>query len=119
MSFTGNALADGELNTTVSAPGMGTGSGVVSTNAAPGAAGPGANMSVSRAALLTVGAGAAGLLALGILFRRGGKGLPPLRIDAASAMNIYFSWLVIDATLTVVAYKYHGHPVAQAFLLVK
>lgn len=118
MSFTGNATADGGLNTTVSAGGVSSGV-AGSASAAPGATGPGGDMSVGRSALLVVGVGAAGLLGLGILFRRGGKSLPPLRIDAANAMNIYFSWLLVDATLTTLAYKYHGHPVSQAFLLVK
>lgn len=120
MSFTGNATADGGLNTSVSVPGAGSGSGIAgSASAAPGATGPGGSMSVGRSALLVVGVGAAGLLGLGVLFRRGGKSLPPLRIDAANAMNIYFSWLLVDATLTTLAYKFHGHPVSQAFLLVK
>jgi hypothetical protein len=117
MSFTGNA--DAGLNTSVSAPGLSPASGVTSATAAPGATGPGAGMSVGKSALAVVGVGAAGLLGLGILFRRGGKGLPPIRIDAVNVANVYFSWLLADATLTVLAYKYHGHPVAQAFLLIK
>jgi hypothetical protein len=39
-------------------------------SAAPGAAGPAGNMSVARACLLVIGASAAALVGLGIIFRR-------------------------------------------------
>ena len=66
------------------------------------------------------GAAAAGfgLVALGLIFRKGQKVIPPLRVDAANALNVYFSWLLVDGTLKLVAYKFHGHKVAQAYLLI-
>ena len=92
--------------------------GVVPATSAPGAAGPGGNMSITTAVLTTVGVAAGGLIVLGLVFRKGQKVLPPLRIDAANAVNVYFSWLLIDGTLKLLAYKYHGHKVAQAYLLI-
>lgn len=86
--------------------------------AAPGAQGPGANMPTAASVITVLGVAAAGLLTLGWLFRRGGKSLPPLRVDAANALNIYFSWLLIDGTLKLVAYHYHGHNLAQQYLLI-
>ena len=93
-------------------------SGVPGATAAPGATGPGAQMSMTNAVVTTIGVAAAGLIGLGLIFRKGQKVLPPLRIDAANALNIYFSWLLIDGTLKLVAYRYHGHKVAQAYLLI-
>ena len=86
--------------------------------AGPGSTGPGSSMSMTTAVATTIGVAAVGLVALGFIFRKGQKVLPPLRIDAANAINIYFSWLLIDGTLKLVAYKYHGHKVAQAYLLI-
>jgi hypothetical protein len=84
----------------------------------PGATGPGANMSATSAVVVTLGVAAAGLLGLGYLFRGRGQKLPPPRIDLVNALNVYWSWLLIDGTLKLVAYHYHGHKLAQAYLLV-
>jgi hypothetical protein len=108
-----------DANTQVSAPGMPISQGTASASAAPGATGPGANISMTKAVFTTLGVAAGGLVALGILFRKkGGGGLPPLRVDAANAVNVYFSWLLINGTLKLIAYKYHGHNLAQEYLLI-
>lgn len=93
-------------------------SGASTNSAAPGAQGPGSNLNVTHAVVVTLGSAALGLVALGWLFRRGGKSLPPLRVDAANALNVYFSWLLVDGTLKLLAYRYHGHKLAQAYLLI-
>jgi hypothetical protein len=41
-----------------------------------------------------------------------------VRVDAINAFNVYWSWLVIDGTLKLVAYHFHGHKLAQAYLLI-
>jgi hypothetical protein len=112
------ATLDAQGQASLGANGLAVPSGVATASAAPGATGPGAQMSMTYAVVSTLGVAAAGIVALGILFRRGGQKLPPLRIDAANALNIYFSWLLIDGTLKLVAYHYHGHKLAQAYLLV-
>lgn len=111
---------DANANTAVSAPGLAGagGGGTVQATAAPGATGPGASISMTSAVGLTLGTAAVGLVGLGFIFRRGGAKLPPLRVDAANALNVYFSWLLMDATLKLVAYHYHGHKLAQAYLLI-
>jgi hypothetical protein len=86
---------------------------------APGALGPLGQISMTQAVLIPLGTAAVGLGALYWLFRKGGVKLPPLRIDAANVLNVYFSWLILDVPITMLAYKYHGHKVSQAFLLVK
>lgn len=107
-------------NTLVSDPGQSpvSGNAVSQPTGAPGATGAGANMGIGSAAILTIGGAAAGLVALGLIFRRSGENLPALRVDAVNAVNIYFSWLLIDGTLKVLAYRFHGHKLAQAYLLV-
>jgi hypothetical protein len=117
MTYT--AGADGGLSTNVSSPGSPIGGGTSAVTGAPGATGPLNNqISVAGAAGITLGTAAVGLLALGVLFRRGGQKLPPVRVDAVNAINVYFSWLLIDATLKIAAYHWHGHKVAQAYLLI-
>lgn len=74
-------------------------------------------MGITSAVVWTIGGAAAALIALGVIFRRGEK-LPPIRIDAVNALNIYFSWLVVNGTVKILAYRYHGHRIAQAYLLV-
>lgn len=101
-----------------SAQGVPIPAGAAGATASPGATGPGGQMSMTSAVVTTIGVAAAGLVALGLIFRKGQKVLPPLRVDAANAINIYFSWLLIDGTLKLVAYHYHGHKVAQAYLLI-
>lgn len=92
--------------------------GVPAVSGAPGAAGPGGQMSMTNAVITTIAAAGFGLVALGLIFRKGQKVIPPLRVDAANALNVYFSWLLVDGTLKLVAYKFHGHKVAQAYLLI-
>lgn len=43
--------------------------------------------------------------------------LPPIRIDAIHAIVTALEVIVVIGTLKVVAYRYHGNPLAQAFLL--
>lgn len=82
-----------------------------------GGSAPLAQVSMTTAVFVPLLTAAGGLAALYYLFRREG-GLPPLRVDAANALNVYFSWMLINVPLKVIAYKYHGHKVAQAYLLV-
>lgn len=106
-------------NTYVSTPGAGPGVAVQAAGPAPNGAGaPLANISMSSAVLLPLGVGVGGLAILYHLFRREGGQLPPLRVDAANAINAYLSWLLIQTPIKLMAYKYHGHKVAQAILLV-
>ena len=44
-------------------------------------------------------------------------GLPPIRIDAVHAIVTALEVIVVIGTLKVVAYRYHGNPLSQAFLL--
>lgn len=43
--------------------------------------------------------------------------LPPLRVDAIDAVVTTLEVMVVLGTIKVIAYKYHGHPVAQAILV--
>jgi hypothetical protein len=61
---------------------------------------------------------AAGLFVLGYVFRHGGKSLPPLRVDAMSMLNAWFSVLVVGGTVKILCYRYSGHKFAQAYLLI-
>lgn len=115
MSMTMDGMG---VATQVSAPGGGPVNGVATAGAAPGATGPGAAMSMTTAVVWTIGGAAAGLFLLGYAFRKGEKSLPPLRVDAMNALNIWFSWLVINGTVKIIAYRYHGHKLAQAYLVV-
>jgi hypothetical protein len=45
-------------------------------------------------------------------------GLPPIRIDAVHAVVTALEVLVVLGTLKVIAYRYHGNPLSQAFLLI-
>lgn len=105
-----------DANTSVSG-GVPIPTGTTTASAAPGATGPGANMSIPWAVGVTIGSGVLGLVLLRHFFGQKDK-LPPARIDAVSAFQVYWSWLVIDGTLKLVAYKFHGHKLAQAYLLI-
>lgn len=43
--------------------------------------------------------------------------LPPVRIDAVDAIVTTLEVMVVLGTIKVIAYRYHGHPVAQAILV--
>jgi hypothetical protein len=43
--------------------------------------------------------------------------IPPIRIDAVHAIVTALEVIVVIGTLKVVAYRYHGNPLSQAFLL--
>ena len=104
-------------NTFVSTPG--SGGNAPQAAAQPNGAGlPGANMPVTTAALIPLGVSIGGLAALYYLFRRGGAPLPPLRIDAVEVIKITFAAEVGRITLNLLAYKFHGHKVAQQWLLI-
>jgi hypothetical protein len=103
---------------TISDPTQAIPTGTVAASASPGATGPGAQTDIGHAAAYTIVGAAAGLFVLGYAFRAGGKALPPLRVDAMNMLNVWFSWLVIDGTVKVLCYRYHGHKWAQAYLLI-
>jgi hypothetical protein len=106
-------------NTFVSGPGGPQGGMSGGGAALPNGAGaPGANISMTYAVVVPLAVAGAGLAVLWKLFRREGVGLPPLRIDAANVVNIYLSWMVLNVPLKLLAYQYHGHKLAQAYLLV-
>jgi hypothetical protein len=107
-----------DVNTYVSQPGMPQASAPVQSTAAPGAQGAGAGIPVAKGVLLEVAIAAGVLVALGYVFRKGEAKLPPLRIDAAAALATYTEWFILNATVKVLATKYHGHKLAQAYLLV-
>jgi hypothetical protein len=46
------------------------------------------------------------------------EGIPPIRIDAVHAIVTALEVIVVLGTLKVVAYRFHGNPLAQAFLLI-
>lgn len=43
--------------------------------------------------------------------------LPPIRIDAVSAVVTALEVIVVMGTIKVLAYRFHGHPLAQAYLV--
>lgn len=45
-------------------------------------------------------------------------GIPPIRIDAVHAVVTALEVIVVIGTLKVLAYRYHGNPISQAFLLI-
>ncbi len=107
--------ADAGLNASV-ASGGGQVSPSYGATAAPGATAPLGQMGVDKAVIVTIGVAAGALLAMRVLF--GEKKTPPVQVSAMSALNVYFSWLLINGAVKIVAYKYHGHKAAQAYLLV-
>ncbi|SRR5579875_328353 len=106
--------------TYVSDPGAPTGPsgpGVAAAPGAPGAAGPGAQMSPAAAVgWLIVGAAAIGVTTA-YLGRKGAR--PQLgHLDVFDAVYNAATVAVIFGTAKVLAYRYHGHRVSQAVLLV-
>lgn len=43
--------------------------------------------------------------------------LPPLRVDAVDTIKTALSVAVVFGTIKVLALRYHGHPLAQAWLV--
>ena len=72
---------------------------------------------MASAVATTILVPAAILVGLRLIFGSKDK-LPPLRVDATNVVNIYMSWLVMNGAVKLIAYKYHGHKVAQAFLVI-
>jgi len=103
--------------TQVSDPGASPMGGTPTMSTAPGAAGPAGGMPMATAVVTTIVVPVVALATLRLIFGKGDK-LPPLRVDATQAVNVYFSWLVIQGSLKLIAYRYHGHKLAQAFLLI-
>jgi hypothetical protein len=62
--------ADAGVSTNVSAPGMPISTGTATSSAAPGATGPGGQMSVAHACLVVIGGAAVALVIIGVVFRR-------------------------------------------------
>lgn len=46
------------------------------------------------------------------------KDLAPIRIDAIHAVVTALEVVVVLGTLKVLAYRWHGNPLSQAFLLI-
>lgn len=46
------------------------------------------------------------------------KDLPEIRIDAIHAIVTALEVIVVLGTLKVIAYRFHGNPLSQAFLLI-
>lgn len=115
---TGVAVGD---NTYVSSPGLGGAQATITAGAggAPnGGSAPGAQMPMTAAVLVPLALSVGGLGVLYWIFRKEGAGLPPLRIDAAEIIKITFAAEVGRITLNLLAYHYHAHKLAQAWLLV-
>jgi hypothetical protein len=108
---------DGGVNTYVSQPGGGSLGGVPSASAAPGAQGPGAQVPMAGAVAATILVPAALLVGMRLIFGSKDR-LPPLRVDATNVINVYFSWLVANGAVKLIAYRYHGHKLAQAYLVI-
>ena len=104
-------------NTYVSDPSASPLGGVPSASAAPGATGPAANIPMAGAIATTILVPAALLVGLRLVFGSKDK-LPPLRVDATNVVNVYMSWLVMNGAVKLIAYRYHGHKIAQAFLVI-
>jgi hypothetical protein len=45
-------------------------------------------------------------------------GFPPIHVDALHALVTAAEVIVIIGTLKVIAYRFHGNPLSQAFLLI-
>jgi hypothetical protein len=43
--------------------------------------------------------------------------LPPVRVDAIDAIVTTLEVMVVLGTIKVLAYRFHGHPLAQAVLV--
>ena len=96
MGLTMTVTAD--ANTAVSG-GVAIPSGVLGNTGAPGGSGPAAQVSPTQAGITVLLVAAGGLIALRLIFGKGDK-LPPVRIDAVNALAIYWSWLLVDVTLS-------------------
>jgi hypothetical protein len=84
---------------------------------APGAAGPGGQMNMAHAVVWLI-VGAAGIsVATGYLARKGIR--PELgRFDAIDAVWNAATVAVVFGTFKILAYRFHGHKLSQAVLLV-
>jgi hypothetical protein len=108
-------------NTYVSNPGASggpSGSGVSAPPVgAPGSTGPGANMPTAAAVgwLIALAAG----VGIGTAYL-GRKGAKPMlgHLDVFETVYNASTLLVVFGTMKVIAYRYHGHAVSQAVLLV-
>ncbi len=83
----------------------------------PGSGAPLAGVPTVASILIPLGIGFGVLFGVYKLAGAAGEKLPPVRVDTANALNIYASWYVVQIPLKLLAYKFHGHNVAQAFLL--
>jgi len=91
--------------------------GSVASTATPGASGPGGQMAMASALLWLIGGAAA--LSVGIAVA-GRKGVKPTfgRLDVFDAMWNTATVVVFIGAGKLIAYKFHGHKLSQAFLLV-
>ena len=46
------------------------------------------------------------------------KGIPPIRVDAVQFLIVGLEAVVFIGTLKTLAYRWHGNPISQAFLLI-
>jgi TPP-dependent pyruvate/acetoin dehydrogenase alpha subunit len=98
-------------NTTVSPAQQGT-----AATSSPGASGPGAQTPVATQVLLAAGFAIVGAVGIAYVFRKGEKEVP-LHFDSATAMWVFLAYQAINMPLTAIAYKFHGHKAAQAWLM--
>lgn len=103
----------GQQNTFVSQPGGGA---PAPQPGAPGASGPGANVSMAAAMGWLVGGAAVVTLGVGFLARKGVK--PEIgRFDVVQVIFGAAGTAVVFGTAKTLAYRYHGHKLSQAVLL--
>lgn len=89
--------------------------GVAGTAGAPGSGAPGAQMSVTKQALLFLVVAVGGLTAFRLLFHEGER-LAPMRVDVTEVIKVYLSYQAINVPMKLVAFHYHGHSFSQAIL---
>lgn len=103
-------------NTYVSDPGSGSSQVQAGYSMAPGGSMPGGQMSMTSGVLWLVAGAAAISVGTGYLARKGVR--PEIgRFDAIDAVWNAATVAVVFATFKLLAYRYHGHKVSQAVLL--
>ena len=114
--LTGAQMQVYDMNTFVSSPMVNGGAGVSVNAGAPGASAAGATMSASSAILWLVGGLAAIGVGTAVLARKGVR--PEVgRFDALDAVWNAATVGVMFGTFKLLAYRFHGHKISQAVLL--
>ena len=113
---TGAQMQMADVNTYVSSPMVNGGAGVSINAGAPGASGPAAQMGAASAILWLVAGFGVVSVGTAYLARKGVR--PEIgRFDALDAVWNASSVAVLFATFKLLAYRYHGHRISQAVLL--